>query len=373
MYNVLTDFHHAGLLNSLILLFEKRLGGNIYRPIGMEWAEKGFWKVYNHPATQAQFLGIGAATPDGTPPLNEVQGIGANINGTLGKRYEYYRCHDISSDEENKALLFQDFLQAPIDIVIASIPQHIEPFQQLCLLHPNKPKFIFQIGNQWNATGYDRIVPMNVMASAKIPFHQVHQCDSFIEYHQEFDTSVFNPWKNGVEENGFEDTWNKSVTSFVNCFDVDQLFAQDWHLFEEVEDMMSQWTFKTYGGQCRDGSVGPASEVANTMKASQFIWHTKNGGDGYGHVLHSSAACGRPLIIKRQYYLGKMGDALIKDGETAIVIDALSPQEIVNKIDYYSEKQRWLRMCHNVIDNFAEHVDFDKEQTQIEQFLVSLL
>jgi hypothetical protein len=73
-YNVFTDFHHASLLQSFILLFEKRLGGNVFRPIGMEWAEKGFWKIYDHPATREQYLGLNGATPDGTPRLNEVIG-----------------------------------------------------------------------------------------------------------------------------------------------------------------------------------------------------------------------------------------------------------------------------------------------------------
>ena len=53
---VFTDFHHAGLLNSLILLFEGRMHGAVYRPIGIDWANKGYWAIYDHPATRQQYL-----------------------------------------------------------------------------------------------------------------------------------------------------------------------------------------------------------------------------------------------------------------------------------------------------------------------------
>lgn len=338
------------------MLFEKRLGGNLYRPIGMEWAEQGYWKVYDHPATQAQFLSIGGATPDGSQPLNETEGR-APINGV-------YLCRDIHSESVNKAITLDAFFKLPIDIVIASIPQHIEPFQRLCLAHPNKPKFIFQIGNQWNLTGHTKMMPINVMASARIPAHQRQQADSFIEYHQEFYRTLFD------SPHGFEEY--KTVSSFVNCFSIDGLFAYDWQLFQEVEKLMPDWSFKSYGGQCRDGGKDQLG-VLTTMAASRFIWHTKNGGDGYGHVLHTSGDAARPLIIKRQYYIGKMGDDLIKDGKTAIVIDALSPEEIKNKIEYYSEPERWHQMCHNVRDNFDSVVNFDAEFLGIKQFLDNLL
>jgi hypothetical protein len=150
-YNVFTDFHHASLLQSFILLFEKRLGGKVFRPIGTQWFDEGYWKVYDHPETVKQFLGINAATPDGTEPLNEVVG---HIPMTENQRIlspedGIYLCHDIDSDTTNKAVTFNTFHQLPIDIVIATLPQHIEPFKKLAAEHWNKPKFIYQIGNQW--------------------------------------------------------------------------------------------------------------------------------------------------------------------------------------------------------------------------------
>ena len=369
MYNVFTDFHHASLLNSLIFLFEKRFGGKVYRPIGLEWAEKGFWHVFDHPFTREQFLGIGAATiappaqmyPDGTRPLNQIEGISGRI-GNDGKRVDIYQCHDIDSGFTNKAITFDAFMQLPIDIVIASIPKHIEPFKRLCEMHPNHPKLIYQIGNAWSVEA--GLAP-NVMASAII--HNVPENINFISYHQEFDLDIFKPNPSDYVVPG------KYIYSFMNCFNIDQLFGMDWQIFERIEREMPDWEFRAYGGQCRDGAMHGSKELADKIREAMFIWHTKYAGDGYGHVIHNSAAVGRPLIVKKGYYMGKMGEKLMIDGETCIVIDGLGIEEIIAKINYFSEPKRYAQMCKNVVDNFKKEVNFDKEFEDLQTFLKKLL
>ena len=351
---VFCDLHHAGLLQSLILLFEGRLGGKIYRPIGREWFDKGFWKVYDHPNTVEQFLGVGGNTPDGSAKLNEV----------IKKVGDYiYNCHDIDSDQTNWAITFDGFMKTKFDIVIASLPQHVEPYYKLCQLHPNKPKLIYQIGNAWN---YDGHAPVkNIMASARMGGMSVGL--NTIEYHQEFDTDIFKPDPDDYVPPG------KYISSFVNCFNISELFKSDWNLFTKVEKAMPDWSFKVHGGQCRDGAVGPSTKLAEKMKAASFIWHTKIGGDGYGHVIHNVPAVGRPLIVKKQYYDGKMAEPLLIDGQTCIFIDNMSATQIINKILYYSDPKRYAEMCRNTYNNFVKVVNFDKEEIEMRKFLRNLI
>lgn len=358
------------------MLFEQRLGGKIYRPIGIDWYEKGYWKVYDHPATVEQFLGIGGSTPDGTSPLNDVkawvgEGIGRSIpgDGIVGRATDatVYYCHDIDSDKTNKGITFDGFMHLPIDIVIASIPQHIEPFKRLCEMHPNHPKLIYQIGNAWDVSMSDGQFVRNVMASAKVNMigPRIHG----IEYHQEFDTTVFAPV---IPLETSVSVYN-SIASFVNCFSIDRLFSDDWSLFQIVESMMPSWEFYSFGGQCRNGAMHGSQELAEGMINVRFIWHTKRGGDGYGHVLHNSAAVARPIIFKKEYYQGKLGEALMIDGITGIQIDGLSPDQIVNKIEYYNESARYRKLCQNVYTNFRKIVDFDAEFERIKLFLENLV
>ena len=45
--NVLCDRHHAGLLYSLQLLFEDRLGFHLFVPIGHDWWDEEYWRFGN--------------------------------------------------------------------------------------------------------------------------------------------------------------------------------------------------------------------------------------------------------------------------------------------------------------------------------------
>ena len=334
---VFADFHHSSLLWSLIMLFEKRLGGTVFTPIGREWHTEGFWKVFEHPDTITQYLSM-----DGAQPLE----IGAILYG-----YQ-------TGGFFNKAVTLEGFWKLPIDIVIASIPSHIEPFRQLCMQHGNHPKLIFQIGNEWDV---DFNQTPNVMASALVKKSIPHSAN-LIHYHQEFDTSIFSP----------DFTYQKpNVYSFVNFFTPEH--NADWPLFEEVEKRLPSWNFRSYGGGCRDGNLSTPNELAEKMRDSRFIWHTKPGGDGYGHNLYNSAASARPLLVKTEYYQGKMGRELMIDGKTCIAIDGLSPDEIVNKILYYSHPSRYAWLCKNVYRNFVRKVNFDREAESLKNFIASLI
>lgn len=350
MIKVFCDYHHSALLQSFILLFEQRFGGEVYRPIGRDWYDKGYWKIYDHPATVAQYLDPGSATPDGSSPLNQTTGDSSS---------GIYFCDDIQSGGKNKAITYNAFMATNFDIVIASVPQHIAPFRKLCDEHPNHPKLIYQIGNAWTITNEQNAMVDGIMASAKCPLTPTKP---YIEYHQEFDLGVFNL-------RTFAQLPEPVITSFVNCFNTDQLFALDWQVFRQTEISMPNYEFKAMGGGCRDGSAHGAHGVAAQMERSRFIWHTKAGGDGYGHVIHTAAARGIPLIVRKSYYDGKMAEPLLKDGETCIVIDGLSGAQIVDKINQYSEPEIYRQMCDKTYDNFLANVDFDREAQEIEKFL----
>lgn len=348
--NVFLDFHHAGLLQSFILFFEKRLGGKVYRPIGMDWATKGFWKVYDHPATQLQFLTMdqGYRPIDGTLPLNNIQKV---ENGV-------YYCQDIDSGYYNRAITFDKFLSMDIDIIIASMPQHIDPFVRLQNQHKPNAKLIYQIGNNWNVDGSMMI--NNVMASAKV---EIPAWINSIVYHQEFDKEIFY----------YRDPVNtRNIFSFINCFNTQEHFKQDWQLFETVEKLLPDWNFKSYGGQCRDGSQDGSRNLSTAMVNSRFIWHTKNQGDGYGHILFNTASIGRPTIIKFMDYKDKLGEKLLIDGETCIAIDNLSEYEIVNKINFYNQPDEYRKLAKNIRENFKQKVDFDREAMALKDFIDNL-
>jgi hypothetical protein len=330
------------------MLFEDRLGYNLYRPVGMEWWDKKLWNIYDHPATAQQFLSLDQRYKpiDGSPQLNKVKDITDDYYTVLDPEYLY----------DQKAVTYEQFMNMDVDIVIASIPAHIKPYMELAKL--KGAKFIFQVGNNWTQ-GILPDEPINIMASANVGFRDI---DHGITYHQEFDLNLFDcEKKNENPEN--------VITSMLN---VPEQFP-DYKLFLELESRMPEWKFNVHGGQGRDGPINGARAVAEKILNSKYIWQVKEGGDGYGHILFNSAACGVPMIVKKQYYQGKLGEQMIEDMESCIVIDGLTIDQIIEKIEYCSAPIKYEWMSARISRLFTMYVDFDLEAKKLQRFLNELV
>lgn len=316
---ILADRHHSGLTDSLILLFQKRLGYEIWFQKGMDWYPD-FWDLQPFRETAVQYL------------ERELEGL--------------------------PGITLEEFKKTQFDILLCSVPQHVPLFIKLRDLYQPDAKLIFQVGNAWT---FDSFFPIkNIMASAVIPdlvgFHT-------ISYHQEFPLDIFKyePVKP-----------TKKIYSFINCLNTVDLYKKDWELFLELEKLMPDWEFKSFGGQCRDGAIWDRQELADKMREATFIFQCKTDGDGYGHSIHSAAAVGRPLITRKYDYEGKLAEPLISDLFTSITVDGLGVEDIKHKIEQAYELNL-KPMSEQIRLVFERTVDFNKEETQIREFLTNLL
>ena len=140
--NIFVDYHHAGLLYSLHATLEKRLGHNIFRPIGLEWFDRGFWDIAkpysNDPATVRQFLSMhDVEGKDGSPPLNSVVGRNSQL--------PFFRVYDHFFDYHQKAMTFLQFLEMDFDIIIGTIPDHWITYKKLRDQFKPRAKLVFQM------------------------------------------------------------------------------------------------------------------------------------------------------------------------------------------------------------------------------------
>lgn len=318
---ILADRHHQGLTESLILLFQKRLGWEIYFQKGMEWYPE-FWDLQPFKDTATQYL------------ERELEGL--------------------------PGITLEEFNNTTFDVLLCSVPQHVGMWLKLKELYQPQAKLIFQVGNMWT---FDNNFPIkNILASAKVyPYIGFNVC----EYHQEFDLEIFH----------FEPVKKeKKIYSFINCLNTVDLYKRDWELFLELEKLMPDWEFKSFGGQCRDGAIWDRKELADKMREATFIYQVKNQGDGYGHNIFSSAAVGRPLIVRASDYANKLAECLI-DGTTSITIDHFTPPTVANVIrtswdtDTFTPEIRG----KNIYDKFKANVNFDVEAIKIDEFLTNLI
>ena len=329
---ILADYHHATLFQSLQLLFCRRLGVELYRPVGMEWYENGYWDVYPHPATAKQFLDV--AEEDSCLPISkEDDGI--------------YWIEGPEEDTDHLGITLDRFADLEFDVVISSIPQHIGPYNNLIATLQPGAKHIFQVGNSW---GHQPDVG-NFLVSAA-PF-SVPQEANVCFYHQEFDLGIFD-YGAPVPE--------RSIFSYVH-------YMRSPGLFAEYADRLSEtFHFRAFGSGMGD-TLNGSKTIADKMRSSTFTWHFKPEGDGYGHVIHNTYAVGRPALIWGSHYEGKLARALFEDGVTCLDLEGGSPRANVERILHFSEPERHERMCEAAHSRFCEVVDFDEDERRVREFL----
>jgi hypothetical protein len=177
---------------------------------------------------------------------------------------------------------------------------------------------------------------------------------NYVLYHPEFDLEDF-CYKPPTAKN--------VIRNFVNCFPT---FAE-WSLFLKYEGEMRDFKFLCHGNEGRDGLV-PEQEKANAMRDASFIWYTKPF-EGYGFVVHQAIAVGRPVITRLSYLKGTMPELLLIPDITCIDLDALSFEENIKKIRYFSDVERHLEMCERAHERFKQIVNFDEEFKKIKEFL----
>lgn len=347
---VLCDFHHEDLYHSLYLLLEKRLGHELYRPIGPEWFSEGYWMVYNHPATAQQYLGYHTATEPLNvldesnvvlPPLN----VGhSEVSSGLFKIQDRHR-----PNIQYRAISLDKFKNTSFDILISSIPDHINRFDKLISLYQPNAKHIFQAGNNWNLKSY----PIkNLLNSTTLypPHENVH----VVNYHQEFDDQVLFTLEKCINP--------KSVVNLRH------MMSRDKDSFHRVETSLPEWTWKAFGSLNRDGPI--IGDTSSILKEFGFLWHDKHEGDGYGFNLHHAAACGRPIITHKSYFNGMTAAPLLISGVTCINLDTISEtdlsNELQNYVSHYDESSVKIR------ENFKSLVNFDEESNRVNIFLNNL-
>lgn len=345
--NVFCDLHHDGLYYSLHLLFEKRLGWNLFRPIGKEWFRQGYWAIArpygDNPGTIDQYLSLNNVPSDGTPPLNSVAGIAPT----------HYSIRDEAHDFTQKAITLNQFKEMNIDIIIASIPDHWLLYSQLRDDYHPSAKVICHMGNMFNEVR--RMVAEGVvenLMAATIPF-QLNRPINTVFYHEEQPIRDFMP---PMPEN------RNKIKSFVNVLPKqEQYFQYKKELWEKE--------MKAFGASCPDGMLPTLNKVYDEMQGSDWIYHVKPGGDGFGWVWHSAYMLGRPVITNFSDYKNKLGGLLFEHKVTGIDLEQGTVKENCELLSQLSDPEKHLEMCIAAHKRFCDVVSYNAEEKNIRNFL----
>lgn len=347
---ILCDLHHEQLYESLRILFEDRLGWEMFRPIGVNWYTEGFWKVHDAIDTAQQYLAIGDSEPLDTHgrPVTESHGQGAWINRDAAPVTSgLYRVG------KHKAITLERAKETPWDAVLSSMPVHFNLYENFRRQFCPKAYHIFQQGNMWSPPDGVR----NMLNSTGVnPPPGVNH----VRYHQEFSLTEFSPGP------------CKNPRSVLNLMHYQQpRYQQEFDLLASVLEPRG-WKFTNHGAGNRDGSC-PTPMLPQTIRDHGFLWHNKAGGEGYGYNMHTAMAIGRPILCHRSLYQGMTASQLMVDG-TCIDMDTYGRRvpgvdviALASDLGYWAS--RHTEIAEGCVKHFRSVVDFDAEFASIKDFM----
>lgn len=342
---VFADLHHSDLYYSLILLFEERLGWELYRPIGLDWFYNGFWKIAepygNAMDTVNQYLEINERG------WNQYE----NLNGEHYFKDDIYHVYDPGHGYYQKAITLEKFQSMKFDLIMPTYQPHDRPYEMLRNLYQPHAPVVAQMGNLNQRTH----LPYAIHTT---PYHP-RGGQQTVCYHQEIDPKLYKY----VPPN--PDT--KAVFSMVNCLPYANIYQQYKAALPDID-------MRAYGASCPDGSLFGCAGVSESMREANMGWHCKPG-DGFGHTAMGWFASGRPVVTKMSDVVSYGADAprLFEPGVTCIDLEANTVQENCRLIREWLEPENNLRRSEIACQRFREVVNYDEEAKQLKSFFERLV
>lgn len=325
MIRVLADRHHAGLFNSLQLLFG-RLGGIVYTPRGHEWWDEGVWRfgeVYGDDRLARQYL-------DGWPD------------------------HGLVYDTEFPDVPITSLTLAAarafgIDVVLATVQENQAGFARLA--REIGAQYAVAVGN--TGQHVDWSLEPRVINSSEMPNR-----GRAVSVGQEFDSDGLFGYRPISD--------HRRIGSFVNLMPRIPCYP----LLVRAQALLPEFTFAIHGDEGPDGKLQPISLIADTMAGCGWGWHDKIHGDGFGHVIHYWAALGRPLIGHRGHYMGKRAEGLWEDGVTCIDLDRRSIEDAMALVrDISADPVRHDAMGRAIRERFDAECDWARDAEVVGELL----
>lgn len=345
--NIFADYHHGDLYYGFHLLFEKRLGHQLYRPIGMEWFNEGYWKIgdpYPDPSdTAMQYLSTSGYTGDF--PANAEYYVEDDIYYTYQRPQDFY----------HKAITFETFKKMDFDIIISSIPAHDEAYAKLRDMYQPQAKHICHIGNNGQTSTCKNIMSSMIPGSFSISEHQnVCYC------RQEFDVNMF---KYGSF--GYGSTEKRKIMSITH-------YLQSYQLMLEFKNTLPEYQFEAYGCGMPLGDIPTKREMAQKMREAFYGWFIRapGFGDGYsGHTFLNWCASGRPLIVRLSDNKQYPPSPILKPDINCIDISDISIDAAIRKIREFSNPDKHRFICEQMHNTFKAEVNFNSDAEKVRAFL----
>lgn len=378
------DFHHSQLFQSLIYLFEMRLGIELYRPEGMQWYPDYYW----HPLpAEAE--------------ANLTAGSGVKLRGPAIKKFSWLKDERPAYfDQDNLCFRWFSLDRAhEIDYLICTSDRNEQRFANLKRNLCPKAKVVRYVGNRSESVdtaNWD----IGIFATLKY-YEQFKHSKPCVLFHPEFDLNLYSYtdplpptlhspiirsylnflWHHR-EANSPWELWNRWA-GYANALGAMTILhglgtpPPDVHVEMDVIldtcfDRMGRPDLKDRSKwpdlRWNQGEPGSHKQIADLMKCSNLAMHIKRGSEGYGYVIHALAACGRPPIIEEDAYRELSAFRFLQHRETCLYVTGNDTIDREN-LRWALQPENNLRMAQTLHQRFCDNVSFEAEATAITKLL----
>lgn len=343
---ILCDYHHPDLYRSFELLFTKRLGYELHRMIGLEWAEENIFQI--HKLAQftpfpknylARLLSFDSTLDEYNEPIPPCSKLVQPSNYISNKNY--WSLRDPISHRKHIGVTYKQALGHNYSLILGSFPDHFLSLTSFRDKYFPSAKIICHVGNYWPDLPKEAV---NIITSLHDLFPDRHT----IQYHPEFDLDKF------------------SFTTSPNPFSILSLLHRNSSLLDN-KNIPPSFSRKHYG--LGTHTLNTEDEIAQALRQTGFVWLVKPEGDGYGFTLHRALAMGRPLIYKSSQFNKHMpGHHILQHRINGIDLDKSTSlqEELAWAIDNYPN------FSQRTFYSFKQIVNFDNEFEKIKKFLERL-
>lgn len=353
--NILVDYGgHSDLYYTMHALLEKRLGHQLYFPIGEDWIQHGY------------------VTSHYPMPLEESAG-----ETILDGIHLYHRKMEVDKGFfDMKGITFSKFLEMDFGMVVTTTYYQEKPFYNL--VKNCKPQAIFlrQIANIHETTlGFCKNALLGAAYHPRDyenrPVQQTFVCkgvNNFVYIPEQYEGYTYT-----------EPTNNKLIICLSRYIGPDDLVA--WNQCKKELEPLG-FTFKMYGYQYQPYEIDPIygdsiphPMLPQAIKDSTFVWYTKPHGGG-GFTVREALACGRPVILRKKYSstYGTVECELFKHGINCIDLDLINRK---NKYDFsllrsWTDADTYSRITKQTADHFQNDTQFENTANKIQIWFDSL-
>lgn len=386
---VLIDQHHTDLFRGFQMLFEQRLGYEVYRPSGPEWYPRFYW----HPI---EGEALGNLMPHAVfDPLVHKSVLPPPEDQSKGKLWQNFRL----GLNDGVRFRWMTLDQAKdLDLIVCTIARNESRFHDLKNYLGLKCPIVRYTGNTMESLNLDHF---DIFLPAYLPDYEQYVKTGKkpgILYHPEFDENLYsyspvplldkpiiraflNFMYHHREPGGMYEKWTHyagygaevGAVAYMHGvgtppagIDIDLNMPMDLAL-EKIGRLDLQDRSKWPDLRCNRGEAPNHPILSGLMKLSNIMIHPKWLQEGYGFVIHQFASCGRPPVIPR-HYESLSAKFFLQDKETCIFMTGDDQTDRAN-FHWALKPENNARLGETIHKRFKETVNFEDEAERISALL----